>query len=420
MLNETQRELLTAAVDGELSARQEVALARLLESSGEARVLLRELRAVRQRLQRLPRRTAPPQLAARIMDRIAPTSPGTPGRWVPPRRLVRALPYAIAASVLLIAGLGVFWLTLISPESASHAPMPDLAQQDHPAPHPTVILPTRDVLGVSAVPHPPETLPDPRVTPFPDHQLAHQSPPHTADHPTEVAPPPRPMPDWIGAAFTARPTPLERVEVRLPLFASVAEFDRPDVLARLTDELSRESAFRLDLFATDSVQAMQLLLDVSQDVGLKVRLEPLAQDRLKKKQPAHWLFYTEALTSSDCVNLAARLAAQARARTGDTDRQLDGHFYPARALEQKNLRDLLGVDLGLGKRPPVAKSGSGTAHSVTAGTLSQIEKSLRGANSSDRLAICVLDQLAYLRTNPASLREIRQYLEDRGERKPST
>lgn len=420
MLHETQRELLTAAVDGELSARQELALARLLESSAEARALLRELRAVSQRLHRLPRHTAPPDLAAGIMDRIHPATPANPVRT---RRLPRwehSLPYALAASVLLLAGLGSFWLTFTSQKPRPTPHPHDFTQQKRPAHPPVEILPNRDVAATVA--HSPEVLPLPRVATSPDRRMA-QLPPESAlgsagHRPAEVAPPPRPMPDWIGAAFTTRPAPLDRVEVRLPLFTAVAEFDRPDVLARMTDELSRESAFRLDLFSTDSAEAVQLLLAVGKEIGLTIRMEPMAHDRLKKKLPANWLLYTEALTGEDCVALAARLAVQARAQAGGVDRLLDGHFYPVRALEQKNLRDLFGVDLSLGKRPPAAKPEP--VRSVTASTLSQIEKSLRGASRPGRLAICVLDQPAYLRANPASSREIRQFLDDRGERKPGT
>lgn len=431
MLNDAQRELLSAAADGELTIRQETALARLLEASAEARKLLRELQATRQRLRQLPRQAAPPELTARILERIrpvtpqtrpAPLAPRTPGGPLRSQRFARSLPYGIAASVLLLAGVGSFWVTLLSQQPIPSEPSRETARHHTPTLDPAAFLPERDVLGTPPVPPLREVLPPPRPARTTGSQIAHaptENPPGAVPQiPAEVAPSPRPMHDWIGAAFSARPAPLDRVEVRLPLFASVAEFDRPDVLARMTDELTREAAFRLDLFAPDSVAAVQMLLAVNKEIGLATRIEPVAHDRLKKQQHSSWLLYTEALTPEDVVKLASRLAVRARARNGGEESLLDGHFYPARQQDQKGLRELFGVDLGLWKRPTASKPEP--ARSVTSGTLSQIEKSLRGSSGKGHSAILVLDQPAYLRTHPAASRDIRQYLDDRGERKPDT
>src|SRR4051812_35235536 len=64
------RELLTAAVDGELTPAERKAAKRLLRESEPARVLFPQLKAAAARLKKLPRANAPAALADPVMAAI--------------------------------------------------------------------------------------------------------------------------------------------------------------------------------------------------------------------------------------------------------------------------------------------------------------------------------------------------------------
>src|SRR5258705_531710 len=92
MLPERDRQLLTAYVDGELTARQRRHVDRLLRRSGEARRLLQKLQAAPHALTALgdPPVAAPPPLAVDLAPAVLQTiadrglEPGRPQR--PPDR----------------------------------------------------------------------------------------------------------------------------------------------------------------------------------------------------------------------------------------------------------------------------------------------------------------------------------------------
>src|SRR5690242_5034297 len=65
------RELLTAAVDGELTPAERKAAERVLRESEAARVLFAQLKADAARLKKLPRVPAPPDLAENVLAVIA-------------------------------------------------------------------------------------------------------------------------------------------------------------------------------------------------------------------------------------------------------------------------------------------------------------------------------------------------------------
>src|SRR5439155_1535562 len=77
MLPADQLELLTAAVDGELTARQSRRLRRLLATSDEARATLARLQADSGRLRDLPKLAPPLDLPERVMAKVAAVTPPT-------------------------------------------------------------------------------------------------------------------------------------------------------------------------------------------------------------------------------------------------------------------------------------------------------------------------------------------------------
>lgn len=416
MMTDYQRELLTAAADGELSDRQELALATLLKTSAEARTLLHELQAQARRLSRLPREAAPARLAASVQCAIQPNP--VPVTLVGRVRALRYNPtvaWGVAASLLVAVTLSVYRLATSNSATGNDSPtLPVvLAQTDSPVPPPSPI-------SASALQ---AETPEPATSPS-DRMVAARTEPAAGSTDVaaspELAPLPRSSePVLIGAAVGERRAPLNSVEARLPLFAPLVEFDRPDVLARLADELEREAAFRFDLFTNDTVKSVQELIAAGKQSGITIAVESAAHDRLKKKQPSVWVLYTEALTAEQLSEFVSQLATTVRNKSNDSP--AEGHFYPARPSDQRELRDLFGVDLGLWKRPAPSKEPA--PRSVTAGTLNELEQALRPGpdrKSPEEPAILLLAQPMFLRANPAQSRELRQYLNDRGERKPNT
>src|SRR5207302_7741950 len=103
------------------------------------------------------------------------------------------------------------------------------------------------------------------------------------------------------------------VSIRLPLRATVANLDQPAHRARLAAELGRDPAYRLDLFVHDTVRAAEVFQAAAKAAGVRLTVDPVAQERIKKKLPTTWAVYTEALTADEAAAFLAKLAAQARA-----------------------------------------------------------------------------------------------------------
>src|SRR5438105_4517825 len=90
MLAEKYQELLTAYVDGELSARQRRAVYKLLRRSAEARALLRQLQEDSHSLIELPPPPPAPDFAGSVMLSNTPEKSPKPQPKDPPSDLVKA------------------------------------------------------------------------------------------------------------------------------------------------------------------------------------------------------------------------------------------------------------------------------------------------------------------------------------------
>ena len=102
MITEDQLQLITAAIDGELSDREIIRLERLLGDSTEAQVIHDKLKADRDRLRNLPIVPHPVDLHARVMAGIEPLAIAPVCRLETPRHSTRKTwpwaPVAIAAT----------------------------------------------------------------------------------------------------------------------------------------------------------------------------------------------------------------------------------------------------------------------------------------------------------------------------------
>lgn len=442
-----QLELITAAVDGELSATEQRAFRALLASSAEARELFGRLKADSLRVAALPRVAPPVDLQARIMARIAATTPAPASRpktqeppaaapateparkLVPahayspaPRRTGRWVPAALAASVLLCITAASFaffrgagpknqiskgaWANVLpySPENTSAVPSPTGPTPDRERPDPA------SVARADVSPVPP--VPNPREAPAPE---------------VATAPAPRTVnPDFIGSPFRLTLPPFERVEIRIPFLRPAADLGREDIAQELTDELRRDPT-RLDLFVRDTARGVEVFQNTAKAAGLAVHVDAATLDKLKKKQAHSVVIYTESLSAAELAALFAKLSAE---DSKYSPRVCDSlHANAVVRSDELELKAILGLDVGLYKRPSAGVGQGGDrvppGKSVNAGTIDQVVQSVSGVSPSasakgpDKHAVLLTWQTAHpnlARTNPASSAELKQYLQKRGAR----
>jgi hypothetical protein len=405
MLNDIQKQLIAAAVDSDLDPRQDAEFRQLLAGSVDAATLYRCLLADQELLRSIRRIPAPPGLAETIRERTHPMHVGPdraalarPAGWVP---------YVIAATVFLAVSIGSFWFSLLTSQTGSTEQAGRPVQPDTSRNPP---VPTSRELAVNRGP---ESLPPPRKSVpsrIPDDgALAHRGP----VLPT-IEPAPLPRTTSTADVVGSRPAPdtplLHPTEVRLPILTGVTDLDRPDIKARLLEDLTGEPAHRLDLFARDPIRAAELFRAAARSAGLTLSVDTIAQERMKRKLPSTWLVYTEALTAEEIVKLLGHIAAAVRKEKPPV--LVTSHLVPAQAAEARDLREFLGLDAGGWKRTKAA-----APRSITAGTADQLTKNLT-RKGPDKPAILVTYLPPSLRLPPLASKEVRTYLERRGERKP--
>ena len=440
-----QLELITAAVDGELSAPERRAVRTLLASSPEAKELFTKLRSDKARIRALPPVAPPADLRTKILAKLAavtpapsakPKVPSEPARNSPPvpKRRELWVPLAVAASVFLCLAAGA--LTFFR----NGGTQPPVAQNNW-----AHVLPSHEEEPPAAVPSP-VRVPDPSaavrvgvmpVPPVPTPREVLPAPTAVA-----VAPLPRELnPDLTG--FPVRPVlpPFQRIEIRVPFLRAVSDLGREDVGHELLETIDRDQGItpvRFDLFVRDTARGVEVLQKAAKASGVAVHADATTLERLKKKQVYSVVVYTEALTGEELVALFAKLEgedAKYSPRVGDSL-----HATPIVRTDELELKAVLGTDVGLYKRPAPSqnhKAGQGgrvpSGKPLSAGTIDQVVQSVSGSpgtassqpakptDKTDKHAVLLTWQTTHphlSRTNPMASAELKQYFQKRGDRKP--
>jgi hypothetical protein len=460
MLTAEQRELITGAVDGELSATEARACLQLLEASAEARELHAQLTALSRRVRTLPQSqaTPPADLRAKIMARVAASTPApasprkkqpaltpktmpaplahpaSPAPTPPARRAIPSwLPVVVAAGVLICVAAGSF--TLFSKPGSATAKNPWAHTLPAPQDAPT------------AVPSPSQAAP--RVQPHSDpHAVAHIDlspvpvpvlplPKEVVPEGIAIAPEPRPAHhDILGSRPLPPIPPFDLIQVRVPFLRAIAELERDDIRQDLRDELARDPAFRLDLFARDTARGVTLFQHAAKAAGLTVFSDAATLDKLKKRQARAVVIYVECLTAEELAVLFSKVSAEDKKVSPRVFDSL--HATPTVRHDEKELRDVLGIDVGLYKRPAGSNgTGKGSQNNlldkdgnpkpVSAGTIDTVTKSLTTppAKPGEKPAVLMTWQTTHPtdptigRTPPNMSAELKQFLARRGDRKPN-
>jgi anti-sigma factor RsiW len=426
MIPANQRELLTAAVDGELTPAERKAAERLLRESAAARALFAQLKADAARLRKLPKASAPADLSdnvlATIRDRAMRPTPLPPARPAGRRFNWSALPVwaniVTAAGVLLTITAGSYLYF-----AASHDYLADQNRK--------MAAKGRTAAEANAERERPKADPRGEVGP-PSVE------PETA-RPTAVAVMPRAVGPEVGPLPREMPTDLQTGPVKdVPEIESfqldkirVSHFFTPQDLPadeaarkKLTDEMRKDELIRLDLFCRSSPKALEMAVAALKARGVTVLTDAFASEQLKKKNPPEVMIFTEGLTPEEVTKVLTAVGAEDAKRAGDGPGELDtlvaAPFLPA---DLTKLSRLLGVPNPEPKAPK-GKAAVDIRKPLPEGTASQLASSLSKLGSStpvppkaERVAIVV----AYgpvTNSSPAASREIKQFLDRRGDRKP--
>ncbi|HZY87647.1 MAG TPA: hypothetical protein VFE78_22600 [Gemmataceae bacterium] len=433
MLPDRYRQLLTAYVDGELSARQRRHAERLLRHSGEARQLLRQLEEDSRALRALP----PMRPAADLSDAVLR---GIAQRRLSPARRRAARPVApypewaglaAAAAVLLVLGVAsyVYFSRAFQRDTAdtlaNHHPNTSL-----PGPEARRTDDTADARPDETPPKGPRTDEGPKPAPPP---AVVKAPPDKEGGPKpRPKPPEAPKPDAVLTDRNMEMFKLDEVRVALPVALSVRDLEKDAARRKLLGELGKDSAFRLELPCRDGTRAFERLQAVCRARHIGLHIDGTAQARLKKAQwRTNYVVYLEGLTADEWAGLLRQLDQHdAKSARKPAERQFDGLVITRLTpRDHKELTDLMGLDPTRSSPKPTGPLGTDLHKPLSEQTAAQVAQALAGqggarpqpgkpaAKAPEHVALV----LAYnpVRPRPGSP-EIKRFLDGRKPTRPGT
>jgi hypothetical protein len=433
MLRDRYRQLLTAYVDGELSSRQRRHVVRLLHRSAEARQFLQQLKADSRALRELPNPPPPADLTGTVL-RIISERNLTPGRkrvvstsstapWMGP-----LLSWATAAAVLLILGVASYFYFAASLENPSNTEMAQKQQEPSPSRSQAEELgaPIEKDGGTEqprlVQPAPkmerPSVVESPKVAQNRDKKTK-SSPGHNA-----------PLSAKEDTALTDRVETFQfdRVPDLLPVIVKLSDLDRPPARKNLIAQLSKDSAFRLELPCPNGTKAFERVQNAARKQRISLVIDKPAQERIKLRWRISYVLYMENVTPEELTQFLQQIDAEDHKKVGGkpSEAQFDRLVLTyMTAGHRKELTTLLGVDptsagpMGNDSRNPLADA-----------TARQVEQALAGQGGVPRpgggqQATQALENsalvLAYnpVRPSPGS-EEIKHFLESRKPALPGT
>jgi len=404
--NESELELLTAGVDGELSRRETAELRELLANRPEAVALFAELQRDAAGVRDLSKAIAPENLASAILSQLPIIVPSTLKRYTPNRRSAW-MPTAIVASVLFTVSSGSYLFFNVQEQRAVAKGIRE--QLPFVPPNVPADEPDHDSIVVAKAKPGPRP---PQISGKPGPETERPFAENLAQTPNvETAPLPRLAGgDLVGAGILDHIKPLIGAEIRLNPIIDAAEFGAMDIQAFLIKELQRDPAFRLDLFSRSPASGLEALQRAAKSAGLAITIDARTQDLLNRKVSVAVALYTEALTPAEIAALLAELAKQLKNTSpvpiGNT------HLVPAGAVETREIREIFGVDLNPAK---VAKATD--PKPLSADTLNKVTSAVK---KNDKPAIVSVYLPSQMRTPQAQSKEVKDYLARKADRKPGT
>jgi hypothetical protein len=435
MLPDRFRQLLTTYVDGEATPRQRQEIENLVQRSGEARELLRQLQGDAACLRALPRPGLGPDFTGQVLQAIADRrlQPGRQPALAKGRTLPAWLGVAVAASVFVavtVASFVYFSPTSVPPDQLQTALLtsaPSTANSDRPA------LATRTL---------PVTVPLSNSEPLAPAPAAPLAP--TVVKEDGTAPPTGPAMNEksIGAAEDtelAAPSrnlrALEVVTPKLALTLTLGELQRVESRERLRKELHGASGCRLELFCRGIPGTLDRVAAALETQGVGLLVDASVQVRRRSRVRGDYLLYADSFTADDCLAVFRRLGMEDG--RDEANERGSGRFaslmvLPLLAADRQELSACLGVSPAQLDAPPAKKTdGVNIRRPIAEATAGEVIRSLEGqgemprpeagksiANLPLRGMVLVPYQPLHPRAVPS--REVKQFLELRSGRGPGT
>jgi hypothetical protein len=420
MLSERYRELLTAYVDGQPSARQRRLVQRLLQRSAEARRLLQRLQSDSRDLIQLPVPRFDRDLSPAILQKI------TACRLAPirrPRKFASVLAYpvwvgfAAAAAVLFMVGTASYctFTAFLGRSAASNVVAQN--QNNRPPLTPNVKGPDEDRKDIAKGALP-DSVDKSKSDPKPQIRMddvAHKEP---ADpKPPVVSDKDEPIFTSEGMELFAE---LKSVAPSLDLPATFKLRDLPQDAThkKLVAELQKDAAVRLELPCPDGSRAFERLQAILKTHRVELMIDASAQRRLSKPLwKTNYVLYSEGMTAAELASLLQQIGADKHPGENPFD-----HLVVRRMTERdhKELSDLLGVDpvkvqpsketgaLGVDPRKPVSDQ-----------TAAQLEAALAGQGRAGAKAEHMMLAMPYNPVRPhRDSAEVKRFLDERKPLRP--
>jgi hypothetical protein len=421
MLSDRVKRLLTTAVDGELDEVERRALQKVLQQSEDARTLYDQMKRDAKVLRNLPQQGLPPHFSCQVLQAIGAVTPAPSIISPSPKRFSMPLwaNFAAAAAVMMAVCAGTYMVIVLSEQEKAAAIAN--ANGDQKKQDPELIGPPAPAVSTpSAVAK--NTDPDP----VDSDQSLHKSDAVAAapkpDDPKVVEPGSQ---DVLFTPFIPK----------LDMFASVTAADLPPIFTvrelddakakAFRESLNRNDALHLDLFCRDTTRAFDRLQNVLKAHGQKLIVDAVAQERFNRKLKTHYLFFTESMTVEEVTKLFDALAAEDKKAESRKDGAFDKLVVkPLSTDSQKTLSLLLGVDVSKWLQPKKAAApiDPGKLSDSTAEKLAEALNRKTGptgpggpARTSEHSMLIL--SINPIRPNPGSSKEVKQFLEQRRDRK---
>jgi len=439
MLPPHYQELLTAYVDGELTARQRRNVARLLRRSGEARTLLRKLQCDSREIHLLPVRTPQVDLSGPILATIhqRQIKPLRRPRLSPPQAFFPAWTgAAAAAAVFLLVGFGSFLITSRhSGRPSTSAAHKQTAPEDPGVP----VLPHNQNVATA-----PREKDEPRKTPVlpeptpeePRIDNPAQAPDEGKIKPAPVKPAPRiPSEPVLASGQKETSSKLDRVELALPVLFKLDDLERAEPAGQLRKQLASAAAFRIELPCKDATRAFDRIKKSLAAQRIAVMIDPPAQLRLRKPQLKNdFALFLENVTPQELVEILAKAGRMDRTSSAGKktpEIRFDGVVvvkemadYKMARYDRQELRDLLGVDpISVRPQPAVPSTSIDIRRPLAESTEARVAAALDGkgvprpttASGKNKAMVLALSASRGVRSP-----ELKRFLEARKPAQPGT
>ena len=385
MLPDPLRLLISAYASGDLSPRRRSAAVRLLRHSSEARRLLKDLKINRRRLRALPKPALPADFVAKLLDKLPDQTP-----IIRPSVLARPVENRLNRASRIIAAVAVIVAVAVGSYLFGSLPRRDSIPNRAIAARPSVKTQTSGL--PSAVP---ETS---AAVDIPDEPA---EPP--AGDSAIVAKPPEPLhnpvmkpADPLGTI--SRPPPkLMRVDPPRILMLPIRDLNAAEGRQNLQQSLRKADVHHIDLFCKDSAKAFERLQAAIRGRGIKLVVDPLAQETLKRKLRSQYLIYCDDLSAAEWTQVLETVAAaDKKPNEGLFDRTVVLPFDPS---DQNELTTIFGADLS---QSDVRRLGAGGADSRRDEKKKEVRQAFAGT--------------LFPRRSPANSKEVRQFLDSHRDR----